>query len=259
MAENNDFTKSEQNSLSIRLGTDGFSFSILNPLREGEPVIYEQAIAETLSLTANLKELLKKREELNHPFRQVKVITANKRYTFVPLALFDDEQAESIFYYNHPRQENETVQYNILPKSDIVVIFAMDKSVCQCLQEQYADVQFFSHITPLVEYFSGRSRLGNSRKVYANIRQKALDVLVCERGRLLLANTFAATSTADRIYYLLYVWQQLNFDQERDELHLCGELPDKADLLNRLRQFVRQVFIMNPTRHIELHALNEYW
>ena len=228
MAENNDFTKSEQNSLSIRLGTDGFSFSILNPLREGEPVIYEQAIAETLSLTANLKELLKKREELNHPFRQVKVITANKRYTFVPLALFDDEQAESIFYYNHPRQENETVQYNILPKSDIVVIFAMDKSVCQCLQEQYADVQFFSHITPLVEYFSGRSRLGNSRKVYANIR-------------------------------LLYVWQQLNFDQERDELHLCGELPDKADLLNRLRQFVRQVFIMNPTRHIELHALNEYW
>lgn len=171
------------------------------------------------------------------------------------LEFFEDEQTEIIFYHNHPKRENETVQYNILHKSSTVVLFGMDKSACSFLREQYPDVKFYSQASPFIEFFSSKSRLGNNRKMYAHLRKDAVDVYGYERGRLLLANSFECRSTPDRVYYLLYIWKQLGFEQERDELHLTGDLNDKELLLPELRKFIRQVFIMNPATNLDLQAI----
>lgn len=250
-----DFNKSEQYTLSIRLSTDGFSFSVLNPLDDGEFSFHNRKVDESLSLTANLKQTFRELEWLSRPFRRVNVIMADKRFTFVPLEFFEDEQAEIIFYHNHPKRENETVRYNILPKNNIVVLFGMDKSACSFLSEQYPDAKFYSQASPFVEFFSAKSRLGNSRKMYAHLRKEAVDIYGYERGRLLLANSFDCKATTDRIYYLLYIWKQLGFEQERDELHLTGDLSDKELLLPELRKFIRQVFILNPATNLDLQAI----
>ena len=91
--------------------------------------------------------------------------------------------------------------------------------------------------------------------MYAHLRKDAVDVYGYERGRLLLANSFECRTTPDRIYYLLYIWKQLGFEQERDELHLTGDLNDKELLLPELRKFIRQVFIMNPATNLDLQAI----
>lgn len=44
----------------------------------------------------------------------------------------------------------------------------------------------------------------------------------------------------------IYIWQQLNYNQEKDELHLTGKLEDKEELLKELRNYLRQVFVINP-------------
>lgn len=205
MTETTDFTKSEQYTLSIRLRTDGFSFSVFNPLGDGEFAHHDCEVDESLSLTANLKQTFRELEWLKHPFRRVNVLMADKRFTLIPLEFFEDEQAETIFYHNHPKRENETVQYNILPKNNIVVLFGMDKSACSFLREQYPEAKFYSQTSPFIEFFSAKSRLGNNRKMYAHLRKDAADVYAYERGRLLLANSFECKSTPDRIYYLLYM------------------------------------------------------
>ena len=56
-------------------------------------------------------------------------------------------------------------------------------------------------------------------------------------------------------YYLLYLWKTLDFDQERDEMHLTGYLADKERLLPELQKFIRQVFIMNPASNLDLQAI----
>lgn len=256
MIETTDFSKSEQYTLSIRLSADGFSFSVFNPLADGNLSFFERKVDDSLSLTANLKQTFREIEWLNHPYRRVNVLMADKRFTFIPLEFFEDEQAEVIFYHNHPQRENELVQYNILPKNNIVVLFGMDKSTCSFLREQYPDIKFYSQASPFIEFFASKSRLGNSRKMYAHLRKDAVDIYTYERGRLLLANSFACKETNDRLYYLLYIWKQLGMEQERDELHLTGELSDKEQLLPELRKFIRQVFIMNPATNLDLQAIN---
>lgn len=186
-------------------------------------------------LTANLKQTFRETEWLNHPFRQVNVLIASKRFTFIPLEFFEDEQAEIIFYHNHPRQENEIVQYNILQKNN---------ESC-CSEQTKARTLSFANNIPVspypksasfIEFFSVKSRLGNSRKMYAHLQRRSMELFAYERGRLLLANAFECKTTPDRIYYLLYVWKQLGFEQERDELHLTGNLHDKEQLLPELRK-----------------------
>lgn len=180
---------------------------------------------------------------------------ASKRFTIAPLDLFEEGQAELLFYHNHQKRENETVLYSILRKNNVAVIFGIDKSAQTFLNEQYPEARFYSQSTPFIDYFSVKSRLGNSKKMYASVRKDGIDIYCFERGHLLLANSFECTHTEDRIYYLLYAWKQLEFNQERDELHLTGILPEKDVLMSELKKFILQVFIMNPATNIDMQAL----
>ena len=121
MIETIDFSKSEQYTLSIRLSADGFSFSVFSPLGEGGLSFFDWKVEESLSLTANLKQTFREVEWLKHPYRRVNILMADKRFTLVPLEFFEDEQTETLFYHNHPKRENEIVQYNILRKNNVVV------------------------------------------------------------------------------------------------------------------------------------------
>ncbi|MBQ8501877.1 MAG: DUF3822 family protein [Bacteroides sp.] len=255
MIETTDFSKSEQYTLSIRLSTDGFSFSVFNPLNGEGQHFHDVPVDPSRSLTANLKQIVQETEWLNLPYRRINILMAGKRFTFVPLEFFEDEQAEIIFYHNHPKQDNESVYYNILHKDNIVVLYGIDKSAATFLKEQFPNARFYAQGTPLIEYFFAKSRLGNSRKMYAHLRPSGIDLFAYERGRLLLANSYACTTESDRLYYLLYVWKQLGFEQERDELHLTGHLTDKATLLPELRKFIRQVFVMNPAVNLDFEAI----
>ena len=249
------FSQSEQYTLSIRLSTDGFSFSVSNPFSNTADTLREYRTDESLSLTANLKQCFGQQVCPEGNFRRINVIMTTERYTFVPLEFFEDEQAEILFYHNHPKRENEQVHYNILPKNNIVVLFGMDRSTSALLLERYANVRFYVGVTPFIEYFAAKSRLGNNRKMYTHLRRDSMDVFCFERGHLLLANSFHCQETADRLYYLLYIWKQLGLEQERDELHLTGDLTNKSELLPELRKYIRQVFITNPANNLDLQAI----
>lgn len=251
-----DITKSKQYTLSIRLSTDGFSFFIYNPTTEGDSyTVVEKQPAPSTSMTANLRNCFQESDFLNCPYKRVNALMVTRRFTIIPSELFDERQAETLFYYNHPKLENEKILYNTLTMSNVVVLFGVNNSVHTFLSEQYPDTCFYPQVAPLIEYFAAKSRLGNSRKMYVSLRNEAIDLFCFERGKLLLANSFQCNQTEDRIYYLLYVWKQLELDQERDELHLTGTLDEKALLLEKLRAFIRHIFIMNPTTNIDIEAL----
>ena len=68
-----------------------------------------------------------------------------------------------------------------------------------------------------------------------------MEVFALDKGKLLLINSFNCKQTSDYIYYLLYVWQQLGYSQEKDSLYLTGKVEAKDSLLAELKRFLRQV------------------
>ena len=236
-----DFTKSEQYTLSIRLSADGFSFSIYHPHNKDEFFFADYPVNASFSMTANLKKMIQATEEMKHPYGQTNILIDTQRCTPVPFDLFEDEQTEALFYHNFPKRDNEVVLCNILGKSNIALLFGMDKHAHQLLGEQFPRARIFANISPLIEDFIQQSRESGNRRLYAHLQPDKMNVFAFEKGKLLLTNTFNCTQATDQIYYLLYVWQQLGFNQEKDQLHLVGKSGNQEELLLGINKFLRQV------------------
>ncbi|WP_300725810.1 DUF3822 family protein [uncultured Bacteroides sp.] len=244
--ENIDFTKSEQYTLSIRLSTDGFSFSIYNPLGGSDFYFRSYAVNTQRSMAANVKSFLAETDELNHSFKQTNILIHTSRYTPVPLEFFEDEQSETLFYQNLPKQNNELILCNVLGKSNVVILFSIDKLTHLYLSEKFPDARFFSTVSPQIEYFCTRSKKGNNDKLFANLHNNSMDVFGFIKGRLQLVNSYSVTTREDRCYYLLNIWKQVGFDQETDELHLTGMPEQRNQLMDALKRYIRHIFIINP-------------
>ena len=245
---NIDFTKSEQYTLSIRLSADGFSFSVHHPQQKDEPFYASYPIDTSYSMTANLKKMIQATEELKHAYGQTNVLIDTQRVTPIPFDLFEDEHTETLFYHNFQQRDNEAILCNILGKSDIALLFGMDKHAYQLLCEHFPHARIFANISPLIEYFIQEARESNCRRLYAHFQPNGMNIFAFDKGKLLLTNTFHCKQTADQIYYLLYVWQQLGFSQEKDQIYLTGKMEAQEELLAELNKFLRQVTLL-PTQN----------
>ena len=246
MTKDLDFNKSEQYTLSIRLSTDGFSFSIYNPI-DGNDFYHRTFPVNTQrSMAANVKAFLAATEELKHKFKQTNILIHSPRYTIIPLEFFEDDSMESIFYQNVREKKNEIILCNIMSKSSSVVIFSLDKLTHVFLSEQFPGARFFSSISPQIEHLTIKSKLGNCKKLYTNIHHDSIDVTALDKGRLLLVNTYPTPSKNDIEYFILNIWQQAGFDQQRDELHIAGATETKKIIIPELRKYISHVYSINP-------------
>lgn len=150
--------QSVQYTLSIRLSTDGFSFSIYNPLNGNDVFFRSYPVNVQHSMAANIKQFLADTDEIKHTFKQTNILVHTQRYTSVPLELYEDEQTELLFYQNLPQQKNEVILCNILGKSNVVILFALDKLSHLFLSEHFPDARFFASISPLTEHFQSKAK-----------------------------------------------------------------------------------------------------
>ncbi|NDV81800.1 DUF3822 family protein [Bacteroides sp. 51] len=236
-----DFNKSEQYILSIRLSTDGFSFSIYNPIRDCFVLTRQRDIEAGLSITANIKQAFKELDFLSYTYKQVNVSLVSKRFTLIPLELFAEDQVNTYFYYNFSLKENEVILHDILSKNGTVILYALDRSLYDFLQERYTQIQYYSSITSLAEHFAVKSRLGSDKKMYVYLRKEYMEVYVYERGHLMLLNAYDCKNDSDRAYYLLYAWKQFAMNQLVDELYIMGDGENAGKLIEEMRRFVQHI------------------
>lgn len=237
MAQPIDFNKSEQYILSIRLSTDGFSFSIYHPQQSEEVYFSSSPVNTQRSMAANVKAYLTETEELKHRFKQVNILIHTSRYTTLPLELYEDEQTDLLFYQNLPPQNNEVVLCNILGKSNLVILFGLDKLTHLFLTEHFPNARLFASVSPITEYLAHKVKPSNCRKLFAIFHPESVEVIAFEKEKLLLLNTYPISGLNDSCYYLLNIWQQAGYNQEDDQLYICGNnrVPQWEELPLRLK------------------------
>ena len=259
MTQTNDtHTEDEHKLLSIRIGTDGFSFAIVMADDGEHTDMRHHAIDDTLPLTANIKQLFAQEEALRQGgFSRTDIVLESKRFCLLPTEFFERDEACRVFYHNYPKQENECVLHNTLPHTGITVPFGIDKTARDCLLGLCHRVKFYSQASLHIAHMAALKRPAGTRALYACPRRYSMEVYAYGPEGLLLANSFDCNSTADRLYYLLYVWKQLGFDQEKDELHLCGQAAGQEQLSDELQRFVAHVSTDEPLQYNNLKFLSE--
>lgn len=233
-------------SLSIRLCTGGFSFSIHTPQDKPSFRFIPYNVDPTISMAANLKKALAQTPETHHPYHSVQVVVDGP-ISYISFEQFEEENVDTIFNFSHPTEEGKKVLYNILSRTNMVVLFSIDKSVYQILTEQYNNVHFYASESPLLEHLQERSKRRETRKMYAIFLTSKMHLFIYDNGKLQFANAFSCLDINDALYFMLQAWQIQGLDQRKDELTLGGQIPARESIVAELHNYIQQVYIINPS------------
>lgn len=246
----------QKNTLSIRLSVDGFCFISTFPGHDDRSVEY--SVNRQLPMAANFKQAQRQFDWLQDSYDSVNVVLCTRRFTLVPLELFDDEQCEPLFHQAQSFRDNEFIRYNVLSRSGLVVVFGIDKALLDLLEKSYPSLHISTQLGILAEHFFVKYRFAPGRKLFVNISHSHLLLVAIDRRQVLIANTLECEQLSDRLYVILNVWKQVGMSQEDDEL-ILGDTDEKSgDMIQELKRFIRHVSLMEPPRHYDLLvALNE--
>ena len=246
-----DFNKTRQYTLSIRLSTDGFCFSVHNPLVAGEYAYHPYGIDPAKSVVANLKAAVAELEMLRHHYGAVHVILADAPYTIVPAEYFAESCLRDFYLQNFPHTPPATqVLHNVVADEQTVVLFGMDSKLHQYLLDCFPKAQIYSHVTPLINF--GVEKSSVSHYCLAHVHGRKADLLCFAGDAPLFVNTFEHRDTANTLYYLLNCWQTLGLSQTDDTLCLAGTARGTKALAREFEKFIANVHLVRPAE--EFHA-----
>ena len=233
--------------LTIRVGKNTLSFSMTDATNMEQPVVFEPYVVKSgVSMAANLREAFKTTDILAKDIRRVQVLVDSKAL-IVPVERFEESDAETLYYHSYPQNQKDSIVYNVLPDQNAVAIFCINKDLRMVINDHFDDVKIIHVMAPMWRYLHQRSFTGHRNKLYGYFHDKQVDIFSFQQNRFKFCNAFETSRAHDSLYFLLYVWKQLNLQPEHDEMHLVGDIPEKEWLMQELRQYVQKAYSINPT------------
>ena len=219
----------------------------MNLLQAEQPVTYEPYVMKSsMSVAANLRAALKG-ADLAQTNAKKALVMVDAPVLLVPVELFEEQKMEEMYGHAFPRKEQETVLYNVLPDLNAVAVFAIAKDLLTVLDDNFDDVKFTAAMSPVWRHLHKRSFTGVRSKLYGYFHDQKLEVFSFYQNRFKFYNQFEPNRAYDAIYFLLYVWKQLAFSAEQDEMYLVGDIPERELFVNELRRYVQKVCVVNPS------------
>ena len=239
-------------SLSIRLHADGFSFFVCDlqagTLMRGEHFTLDgdETIADRLTQELARQDYFNK--QINQAF-----VMVDTPSTLVPLEAFRREEAAALYTaaFSYAQQATPRVAYTIMPHLEAVEIFAIDSQAEEAILQFYPTARFFGSKAMLLERLarieSDSKEDDTQRQLFYLDQPDAICLMAVDDGHILFANQFAATTIADKMFFLLSVWKQLELDAQEDALVVLARKEQQpADLCKELTAYLAHVELMQP-------------
>lgn len=234
--------------MSIQVNLDGLSFCILDPIREKyiafSNINFNKEITENDFYNA-LEDLLAKNELLQQSYKHVKIIWLSNKNTLIPTSYFKKENLKKYFEFNQRLEELDEIHFTELKYIDAYSIFTIPNLAANIFTRQYPKVNFYNQQSPFVENILFKHH-SNTKKVFAHINSDFIDITIIENGKLLLYNNFAYKSENDIIYFILYVFDQFNLNNQETELILSGIIAKESKLYSQLSEFISHIKLDKP-------------
>ncbi len=249
--------------LTIRIAGGTLSFSVIDNTAVNQIIYVPYTLRSGVSIAANLREAFNAFQgngEVGNEYPLAvseatnAMVMLDTPVLMVPLDEYFEERGEesvrrdaALYHHAISGHENDIILSSVLPTLNAVALFCINKDLKQVIDERFEEVKYMHLCMPVWNNLYRRSFTGPRRKLYAYFHEKRLEVFGFQQNRFRFCNCFDATHTHDAVYFLLYVWQQLGMDQRKDELHMVGNIPDREVLLEEVRKFLQNAYVINPT------------
>lgn len=228
--------------LALQIDTDAIRAVVWSTVEESSLLHFSLPLDPARDRRKAIEEAVYAAPVLLSDFGSVDVVVRTRAYSVVPEGLDDDMHERLAEYLRLSADSPCTVYADAVPDSGAAVLWTLDTDVANFLARTFRNPTMHCHISLLMRYFSRKSLLGNSGKIYlhlhANGRGRSADILAFGTdGRPAVVTTHAIPSDDDALYYTLASANIAGLDPAEDEILLCGDHAARDSVMPRLRQY----------------------
>lgn len=232
--------------LALQIDSDALRAVVWSTVEESTLVHFSVPLNPTLPLVKALEEAVYATPVLLSDFGRVDVVVRTGEFLTVPAGL-DEDLCESLLEYCQLIDANG----DVTARTDnagpgVSMAWVADSGLMRFLARTFRNPRVMSHMSVLMRYFSSRTMLGNSGKVYVHFHQgaetRSADIIVYGTdGHPALVACRRFHTDEDALYYILASMKESGLDFRADEILLCGNASVRDAVMPLLRRYVASV------------------
>ncbi|MDO8928975.1 MAG: DUF3822 family protein [Bacteroidota bacterium] len=242
-----DLKQASEYNLSIQVGLDGFSFSVLDVIRKKYIVLRHipLIVGKLQFLAKKIEAIFDQEDKLNASYQSVSIIYSTHKASLLPKAYSGSELAKKVAELTNDISKNEDIAVNDLPGFNQQLIFSYPKELITLLNRKFTEFHLKHKSVPmLAAAVNQRNEKKNSLLI--NFEKKYIRMIAIKDMQIALFNSFYFKNESDFLYYTLNICHTLQIDPERDELLIGGYVADDSGYIRQLKKYVSNVYFMKP-------------
>ena len=201
------------------------------------------AFLSTLS-EEEIVQIIAKEPEMQQQYHEVRFVCESDFYTFVPTAVFKENDTDDMFHFIHEKNKNAVVLHNVLTAWKMVNIFSIPVMLHNALLHFYPQSIIEHHLT---YYLNDVIKHPANNRLYVWVANRKLDIVAFKNGTVELINRFGYQIPEDFIFHILNVFEQLSLDIENCKVQLYNA-EQRNELLTMLRKYVNVKPLQSPPK-----------
>lgn len=228
----------------IRISDNGISFSAPSQGVAGAVAYENYPNQPGVSVAVNLRHALADgvAERMSAAEALVMVDTP---VLLLPIEEFEADETEPLYRHAFHPLPNSRIAHSVLPNLNTVAAFAVDGDIANVVAGKFGAHSFMPLMQPVWKFMHKRSFTGSRASLFTYFHDNLAEVMSFRQNRFRFYNRFDARYCKDAVFYILYVWKQLGMEPGRDNLYVAGAPKDEDNVMEGLRQYVKNVRRMN--------------
>ncbi len=253
-----DKNSSENYELSLQMSPYGFSYCILDTIRNKYVLLRVKEPDDNKVLTTDkTEEMIGSDDLLSCHFKKVNLVVPSLKSTLIPYPLFDPDKKEEFFTLNLIKDENDIILYNKITEPDAFVIFSIPGPLRDLAEKFFPSVIPCHHALPLIDQTLHNSKDEFGRLVQVHLEKDYFNLLIVEHGSLKFYNTFIYKNITDILYYIFGVYKNMGISRE-EGIRFSGCVSNYDELFTQIQQYIRNIKFTIPSGNFSFsYVFNE--
>jgi len=238
--------------LTIYTGQEHFSFSVYDPDETGS-YFYKEITAENQTdAFSAFKEAFFDNDFFSLPFGKVWIMHRTPVFTFIPNTIYKDKTREDFLNFLFSEQQGIVLNH-IVSYTGISVVYQMPEMIHDFFIRSFTNPEFIHYSAPVIAYFLDKVKKVSFRRMVVILQEKGLDIFCFSERTFLMGNYFPCNNVSEALYYILFTWKQLQFNQLDDYLHIAGFGSYREELVAQLTPYLLNIHSLSvfPEIHFE--------
>ncbi|MDR1526151.1 MAG: DUF3822 family protein [Dysgonamonadaceae bacterium] len=252
LPENMDLSRSGQYVLILEVHAERFSFSLYNAENEQESFDYCFSGDKLSDAFSQFQDAFFKHDFFTYPFRKILILNHTPVFTYIPNLLFEEKDKEAYIQFLFTNVSGK-ILHQTLSYPEMTILHSMPEKVYDFLQRSFPEASIVHYTVPFIEWCRETGLPADGNRMIIFREKDGIDVLCFSRRQLLLCNHFDCESAGDAVYYALYVYKQLKFNQLKDFVYLVKA---EDELEKKLNKYIQNIVLCEDNqREIQKSAI----